>query len=88
MDFAETEELIEAIGERTARRIRTAIKGGKKLYKALFYKSAQEIATSWKSKAERARHSGNKSQGKRGNKGKGKGGNFNGAKKPKQQKQN
>ena len=55
LDWSDQPALREILGTKTARRLRTSLKGQKKLYKPIFKKSPADIARNWLSQQERRR---------------------------------
>ena len=53
LDWSDQEDLKKILGTKTARRLRTSLKGQRKLYKPIFKKSPAEIARTWLSADER-----------------------------------
>ena len=61
LDWSDQEDLKKILGTKTARRLRTSLKGQKKLYKPIFKKSPAEIARTWLSADERRKKNFNSS---------------------------
>ena len=61
LDWSEVPALRQVLGTKTARRLRTSLKGQKKLYKPLFKKKPADIARNWMSQDERRKKNFNSS---------------------------
>ena len=53
LDWPDQEGIKTTLGQKTARRLRTSLKGQRKLYKPIFKKSPADIARTWLSAEER-----------------------------------
>jgi hypothetical protein len=53
LDWSDVEDLKAILGTKTARRLRTSLKGQKRLFKPIFRKSPADIARTWLSQQER-----------------------------------